>query len=668
MAEEMTMLLDVRNNVTTIEVPGSIVRVVNGVSFHIAAGECLGLVGESGCAKSMTAMSVVGLLPEGGRISSGEVLLEGQSLTAMEPEAARRFRAERIGVIFQNPLTALNPRMDIGTQLREAMPPGQHGSSANRRAAELLDMVGVPRPWDRLTDFPHELSGGLAQRVMIAMSLARNPRLLVADEPTTALDVSIQAQILDLIDELRRSLNLGVLLVTHDIGVVAERTQRMAVMYAGNIVEEGETALVLSRPIHPYTRGLLDSVPRGAASSQLLQPIEGAPPSMVNPPPGCRFAPRCARRTDLCMQAMPPEATAAAGRRYRCYHPLDGAGQAAGDAADAMPAQHRASRPPLVEIVDVSRQFVLRRHPLTFRPLRARHALSDVSLDVRPGESLGVVGESGCGKSTLARLVAGLDRATEGRILYSGRDITKPGDGFRQWRRDVQLIFQDPFSSLDPRMTVAEIIDEPMIYARIPDNQRRERIRSLIGEVGLAETVIDQRPSQLSGGQRQRIGIARALALDPKLIVADESVSALDVSVQATILNLFKKLQRERGLTYMFISHDLNVVRYMCDRVAVMYLGKVVEVGPTEDVFANPRHPYTQALRASMPGAAGANRLQGELPSAEQPPPGCRFQTRCPRVRPLCSEREPLLVPGAVRSAACHFPVESSSPIAELHV
>ena len=653
------MLLDVQSNVTTIEVPGSIVRVVNGVSFHIEAGECLGLVGESGCAKSMTAMSVVGLLPEGGRIASGDVLLEGQSLTAMEPEAARRFRAERIGVIFQNPLTALNPRMDIGTQLREAMPAGLRGMAANRRAAELLDMVGVPRPWDRLTDFPHELSGGLAQRVMIAMSLARNPRLLVADEPTTALDVSIQAQILDLIDELRRHLNLGVLLVTHDIGVVAERTQRMAVMYAGNIVEEGDTALVLSRPIHPYTRGLLDSVPRGAVSNELLKPIEGAPPSLVDPPPGCRFAPRCSRRTAMCEHVMPPETLAEAGRRYRCYHPLDMADQPVEVApAPAATASERADEAPLVDIVGVSRQFVLRRYPLSFKIRRARHALSDVSLDVRPGESLGVVGESGCGKSTLARLVAGLDRATEGRILYKGRDITKPGDEFRQWRRDVQLIFQDPFSSLDPRMTVAEIIDEPMIYARMPERQRRDRIHALVREVGLPDSVIDQRPSQLSGGQRQRIGIARALALDPKLIVADESVSALDVSVQATILNLFKKLQRERGLTYMFISHDLNVVRYMCDRVAVMYLGKVVELGPTEEIFSNPRHPYTQALRASMPGVSGANRLQGELPSAEHPPPGCRFQTRCPRARPLCSEREPLLVPGAARSAACHFPIE----------
>ncbi|WP_011583047.1 MULTISPECIES: ABC transporter ATP-binding protein [Chelativorans] len=653
-------VLDVQGLVTRLDGSAGPIIAVNGISFSIGPGECLGIVGESGCGKTMSAMSIAGLLPEGGFIAEGRIALDGVDLASLSPDARRKFRAEHIGVVFQNPATALNPRMNIGAQLREALP--LRGDAANRRAAELLDMVGVPRAWDRLVDFPHELSGGLAQRVVIALALARSPKLLIADEPTTALDVSIQTQILDLIDAFRRDLQLAVLLVTHDIDVVADRAQRVAVMYAGNIIEEGPTKALLNDPIHPYTAGLLASTPNKVSPGTVLNPVEGAPPSLANPPSGCRFAPRCALATAQCELTLPAASIAADGRMFRCIQPLSKTNRLPDPPIDVVARLPAASRVPLVKSEAVSRSFILSRHLVTRAPLKQRQAVAGVTLEIFEGESLGVVGESGCGKSTLARLIAGIDHPTQGRIIYRGQPLSDLGSGRRQWRRDVQMIFQDPYSSLDPRMTIGEIIAEPLSYNGLAKAERRKRAAALMDEVGLSQELIDQRPAQISGGQRQRVGIARALSQDPKLIIADESVSALDVSVQATILNLFRRLQRERGLTYLFISHDLNVVRYMCDRVAVMYLGKLVELAPTDALFRNPAHPYTRALLASIPGAKMmGERLRGDLPSPDQPPAGCRFHTRCPQRQVICESIEPSLEHlGGGISVACHYPVSRS--------
>ncbi|MFC5950492.1 dipeptide ABC transporter ATP-binding protein [Pseudonocardia lutea] len=505
--------------------------VVDGVSLTVGRGETVGLVGESGSGKTLTALSVVGLLPRAARVVGGRVALDGQDLLALTDKRRRAMLADDVGVIFQNPTVALNPRLTVGAQLREALPAGlrRDRAGARRRVVELLDQVGIARGAERLTAYPHEFSGGLNQRIMIAIAIARSPRLLVADEPTTALDVSVQAQVLDLLDTLRADLGLGVLLVTHDVGVVADRADRVAVMHAGRIVEQATTAEVLERPAHERTRSLLANVPR------LDDPA---------PPP-----------------------VAAGGR-------------------------------PVLEVRGAVRQF----RSGGGAPIRA---VDGVDLVLHPGQALGLVGESGSGKTTLARLVVGLDRPTEGTVLHDGDDPhTLDGAGRARWRRRVQYVFQDPYGSLDPRLTVDRIIGEPIELSGTPAERRarRERIEELLAEVDLPASFAARRPDQLSGGQRQRVAIARALALDPTLVVADEPVSALDLSVQATILALLRRLRETRGLTYVVISHDLAVIKGLCTDVAVMQGGRIVERGPTEEVLGRPEHPYTASLLAAVPG------------------------------------------------------------------
>ena len=516
-----------------IRFAGSSARPVEGVSFEVGRNETLGLVGESGSGKTLSAMAVAGLLPERARVDRGRIELGGVDLLALEGDAGRRVLSTRIGVVFQNPTTALNPRLTVGAQVREALP-GVSRAAATRRAIELLGDVGIPHPADRLLDFPHELSGGLAQRVVIALALAREPELLIADEPTTALDVTVQAGILDLLDRLRAERDLGVLLVSHDMAVIAERAQRVVVLRRGIVEEHGTVADVLRAPASDYTRDLIQSVPRVD---------DEAPPSVA--------------------------------------------------IVDA---------PPIISVQDLRRSFVIRHGFPGIAKRQERVALDGVSLEFLPQQRVGIVGESGSGKSTLARAIVGLDRGYEGQVRYRGSVLGRLSRADRRrWRRSVQFVFQDPYAALDPRMRVATLIAEPLRVQYGRRRDERARVLALLDEVGLSHEFADRLPGQLSGGQRQRVVIARALALDPDVLVADEAVSALDVSVQARILRLLHRLSDQRGLTLLFISHDLAVIRQLCDRTVVMRHGKVVEDRPTEDVFTTPAHPYTAELLAAAP-------------------------------------------------------------------
>jgi peptide/nickel transport system ATP-binding protein len=568
-------------------------RIVDDVSFAVPAGRALGLVGESGSGKTMTALAVMGLLPFPGRITGGRIGWEGQSIEALPPDARRRLRGSGMAMVFQEPLSALNPVMTCGEQVGEALRvKGRLAPRAARdRVVELLQKVGIPDPARRADDYPHQLSGGMRQRVMIAMALAESPKLLIADEPTTALDVTIQAQILDLLARLREEEGLALLLITHNLGVVARLADRVAVMKEGRIVEEADTADLLAAPRHEYTQRLLAAVPR------------------VERP-----------RTE------PPAAAGA----------------------------------PLLELDAVSRRFAARRDGL-FGRKRYVDAVRRVSLTVHRGETLGLVGESGCGKTTLGRLALRLLTPGEGRIRFDGDDLTRRSRrALRPWRRRAQMVFQDPAGSLNPRLTVEAMLMEPLeVHGVARGAAARTRVRELLAQVGLPPEHAGRYPHQFSGGQRQRIGIARALTLGPDLLVLDEPVSALDVSIQAQVLELLKRLKRELNLTYLFVGHDLGVVRQFCDRVAVMYLGEIVEVAPVEELYARPLHPYTKALLAAVPrleATAGTVRapLEGDLPSPLAPPPGCRFHPRCPLAEAACrTDPPPLVAAGPGRLLRC---------------
>jgi len=650
---------------------------VDGVSLTVAQGETVGLVGESGCGKTMTAMSVLGLLPPGGRITAGSIRMNGTDLVPLSPAEMRKVRGKDIAMVFQDPMTSLNPTMTIGRQI--AGPVRVHlGSSraaAMRRAQEVLGLVGVPRPAERLGDYPHQLSGGLRQRVMIAMALACEPKLLIADEPTTALDVTIQAQILRLLDDLTERLDMGMLLVTHDMGVIAGRTDRVLVMYAGRIVEASSTDRLFSGPRHPYTEALLQSIPRlDQVAGQQLYSIPGRPPDLSSPPAGCRFAPRCRHATQECRDQDPVLDGPDPAHSYACFHPRPAAPEPAvrtdraGAAADHRGSEAMAgSQAPLLELADVHKEFGVHSGVLQ-RTVATVKAVSGVSFSIAAGETFGVVGESGCGKTTVGRLIATLERPDSGSIRFEGTDLgSLSGSRLRQARRHVQLMFQDSYASLDPRMQVGSSIREPLLIQHVGTGATRTAtVNDLLDKVGLPRSAATRYPHEFSGGQRQRIGLARALALSPRLIVADEPVSALDVSIQSQVLNLMKGLQADLGLTYIVISHDLSVVRYLADRIGVMYLGKLVEIGPAADIYTRPAHPYTASLLEAVPvpdpqqeRAKKSAVIKGELPSALNPPSGCRFRTRCPRAAGRCAEEEPLPRPfGDGHLAACHFPLE----------
>ena len=662
-------MLTIRDLSVQIRTGDRIVRPISGVDLDLARGETLGIVGETGSGKSMTGLAIMGMLPAGSEITNGSIRFDGEELVGRDPRAYRSLRGRRISMVFQDSLTALNPTRRIGDQVAEPLLLHglAHRAEALRRAEEMLALVGIPRPSERMRDYPHQLSGGMRQRVMIAMALIAEPDLLIADEPTTALDVTIQAEILELLGRLKDQLGMAMILVTHDMGVVARHADRVGVMYAGRLVETGPTRALFRRTRHRYTRALLDSIPsleqdRGVE----LFSIPGSPPDPAETVPGCRFAPRCAAATDRCRAERPP-LEGEGGHVFACWNPVaDAPPVLPGRALPAAPVVETSTEPRL-EVVDLVQE-----HPVSGWAPKGRRrtvkAVSGVSFTVQAGETLGLVGESGCGKSSLGRMLVAMDRPTAGEVRLEGTKVSGVGRrGLGARRARLQMMFQDSGAALDPKMTIGTILREPLAIQGIGTTaERTERAIALLDGVGLGPSILERYPHELSGGQRQRIGLARALALDPDVLVADEPVSALDVSIRSQVLNLMRTQQRERGLSSVVISHDLSVIRYLSDRVGVMYLGKIVEVGATDEVYERPAHPYTAGLLAAVPIADpdapppdAAERVRGELPSPLDPPSGCRFRTRCPLATELCATVEPTLeAVGDAHDVACHFPLQ----------
>ncbi len=635
------------------------VRPVDGIDLTLSAGECFALVGESGCGKSMTALSVMRLLPESGRIAAGIVRLGGHDVLELPEAAMRAVRGRRIAIIFQEPASSLNPVLTVGRQVAEVIE--RHtplrAAALKRRVLELLRAVGVPDAERRYDEYPFQLSGGLKQRVMIAAALAVEPEVLIADEPTTALDVTIQAQILELLQKLQAERGMAVLLITHDLGVVAQMADRIAVMYAGQIVEVAGREEFFRAPQHPYSQKLLDALPRPERRGGDLAVIPGQVPALNAAFRGCRFSDRCEHVFERCRAEVPQPLELPHGRRVRCH--LRESGPDAGRDAPAPAAAFASDRgrdiPVLVEVRDLKVYFPIRRGLLRHTVGHVR-AVDGVSFSIREGRTLALVGESGCGKTTAGKAILQLVSPTAGSVRFKGAASGTPSDGIevtalsrrelRRWRGTAQIIFQDPYASLDPRMRVLDILLEGMRSLRIgqDDAERLRRVDELLDNVGLPAHAKSCYPHEFSGGQRQRIAIARALSVDPRLIVCDEPTSALDVSVQAQILNLLGSLQRRFDLAYLFITHNLSVVEHFAHEVAVMYLGRIVERGTVEEVLSEPKHPYTQALLSAVPEIEGGRkmiRLVGELPSPASPPPGCHFHPRCPSARPECGQVYP---------------------------
>ena len=648
---------------------------VRGVSFEVNPGEMLAIVGESGSGKSLTALAVLGLVPRPpGLVEGTAIRYAGRDLLGQPAAALRQIRGREIAMIFQEPMTSLNPMMTIGAQIAEAILLHEPAAAeaAHRRAVELLERVRIPDPARVAKRYPFQLSGGMRQRVMIAMALSCSPRIIIADEPTTALDVTTQAQILDLLRELRHELDMAVVLITHDLGVVAETADRVLVMYGGEIVEAASVDALFSRPRMPYTAALLRAVPLlvrdGGTRGQPLANITGSVPSVFLGRRGCGFAPRCAYVQAECVSDEQTLAVVDVGHRARCERAteldLSVATTADPALAPASAAPARDDAPPpaaAVAVRELTVEFEAVKGVLGFGR-RSFKAVADVDFQITRGEVLALVGESGSGKTTLGRTILRLVEPTSGEVIIDGRDVRRlaPAE-VRDFRRHAQMIFQDPASSLNGRMTVGEIVEEPLVIHGIGDRSaRRARVDELLGLVGLDPNLVQRQPHEFSGGQRQRIGIARALAVEPAFIVADEPVSALDVSVQAQILNLLKDLRERLGLTILFIAHDLGVVDYIADRVAVMYLGRIVEVGTVDAVLDQPGHPYTEALLAAVPSPRPRQRRLhhvggGEIPSPLAPPSGCAFRLRCALATAVCSGERPLLRRVASgRLVACH--------------
>ncbi|MFF7592118.1 dipeptide ABC transporter ATP-binding protein [Kitasatospora purpeofusca] len=681
------------------------VPAVRGVDLTLHRGETLGIVGESGSGKSVTALAVLGLLPGTARVR-GSVRLDDRELIGLPGRELAAVRGRRIAMVFQDPLSAFTPVYRIGDQLVEALRihrPGLDRAAARKRAAELLDLVGIPAPDRALDSFPHEFSGGMRQRAMIAMAVANDPDVLLADEPTTALDVTIQAQVLDVLRTARRETGAALVLVSHDLGVIAGMADRVAVMYAGRVVERAGVDELFAAPRHPYTLGLVGAVPRLDGNRGPLVPIPGTPAPMAELPPGCPFAARCPLVEDRCRTAEPPltgDGTSGSDPGTGTDDPNGhlAACVRAGELAERRPAPTevypvpelpaasaaapvpREQRPPVLEVEGLTKTFPLLKGTVFKRRIGSVHAVDGVELSIREGETLGLVGESGSGKSTTLFELLRLAAPESGRIELLGRDTAALSRAeAHRMRSDLQIVFQDPMASLDPRMPVGDIVAEPLRAQRATKDEIARRVPELLRQVGLDPAHAVRYPHQFSGGQRQRISIARALAVRPRLLVLDEPVSALDVSIQAGVLNLLQSLKAELGLSYLFVSHDLSVIRHLADRVSVMYLGRTVEQGEVSAVFDRPRHPYTRALLSAVPlpdPAAERTRtrilLAGDPPSPTVRHTGCPFRARCPVYAGLdagsrgrCETEAPPLTgagpaaagaPDPDHRAACHFP------------
>ncbi len=659
------------------------VPAVRDVSFAIAPGETLGLVGESGCGKSTVAYGLVNYLGRNGRVTGGDIRFQGQSLLGRTPEALRRLRGDRIALVYQDPFTSLNPALRIGDQLAEVLTVHRNftPAAARARCLEMLARVSMPDPAQVLQRYPHQLSGGQQQRVVIAMALLNRPALLILDEPTTALDVTVEAAVLDLIADLRRDFDTALLFISHNLGVVARVCQRVGVMYAGELVELAPTAQIFSDPRHPYTQGLLRALPRLGRSKtdSALYPIRGRLPAPDQLPPGCLFEPRCDYAQPACRQQRPELRPLSPSHTARCLfaESIDASAWVPlGDVALPPPAKLPVASAPILQVRDLKAYYSQPSvSPLAALGLGRREvvrAVDGVSFDLPRGATLGIVGESGSGKSTLAKALIGLEPITGGTAEFLSTELRGP-TASRDLAvvRELQMVFQNPEATLNPAYTIGRQLERPLRrFNVVPPNQIRAEVIRLLRAVKLDEHYYDRLPRQLSGGEQQRVGIARAFAGRPQLVLCDEPVSALDVSVQAAVLNLLLEIQRERGTALVLIAHDLSVVRYFTDQVAVMYLGQLVEVGPTEAIYAPPYHPYTESLLAAVPNldltvAQPVTRLTGAVPSALHPPNGCRFHTRCPRRALLpdggqiCeSVAPPWQAAGEGHQINCHLPLE----------
>jgi peptide/nickel transport system ATP-binding protein len=663
---------------------GPDVTAVRGLNFSLRRGEVLAIVGESGSGKSVTSLAVMGLLPTNARIA-GSIRLGDRELLALNDRQLSEIRGKQMSMIFQEPLSALTPVYTVGQQVSEALLIHNEGMTkrqAHERAVELLDLVGIPNAKQRANAFPHEFSGGMRQRVMIAMAIANDPDVIIADEPTTALDVTIQAQILEVLQTAQRETGAAIIMITHDLGVVAGLADRVMVMYAGKPVEVGTTDEIYYQPRMPYTMGLLGSIPRiDERGGSSLTPIEGNPPSLASLPPGCPFATRCPLVIDECRQTEPTlEMIGGVGHLAACHRKQTIESDHL-EVNDVFPAPEigpapidripREQRKPVLELDQLVRHYPLLKGAVFKRQVGTVHAVDGIDLEIREGETLGLVGESGCGKTTTLLQILELNAPQSGSVRINGRDTREVRGGERRGiRRDLQVVFQDPLAALDPRLPVGDVLAEPMRTHGMHRKEIDKRTSELLKLVGLDPSMSSRFPAEFSGGQRQRIGIARALSLTPKVLVLDEPVSALDVSIRAGVINLLLQLRAELSLSYLFVAHDLSVVRVIADRVAVMYLGRIVEIGDVDAVYDRPSHPYTQALLSAIPVPDPAKErqrqrllLKGDLPSPADVPPGCRFRTRCFKYEALgaedkvrCETEDPgLYEQGPDHKAACHF-------------
>ena len=671
-------LLSVQNLKTHFRTPEGLARAVDGISFDIKPNEIFALVGESGCGKSVTALSIIQLIAQpAGFIADGAIYYKGQDITRLSEVDKRKIQGNDIAMVFQEPMTSLNPVFTIGNQISEAIQEHQNlrGVAARNAAIEMLDRVGIPEPAARYDEYPHQMSGGMKQRVMIAMALSCRPGLLIADEPTTALDVTIQAQILELIQRLQQELQMAVLLITHDLGVVANIADRVAVMYAGKIAEMGTWQQLYETPQHPYTVKLLESTPARDKRGTELHTISGRVPKATEYNDGCRFADRCPKVMDGCDTIIPTlHAVNGSAHSVACHlynpEPLFSVQLANRKLAiqkhvtvvpatkleletevhqhsEESPAQPTTSHSQL-QVKDLCVHYPIQKG-IFKRTVGYVYAVDNVTLDIPRGKTLALVGESGSGKTSFGKAMLRLGVPVKGDLVYDGVNIaTITRQQMHPYRKRMQIIFQDPYASLNPRMPVGAIIQEGMQAHGIgtSDEERQTQVAELMRRVGLSPDMVSRYPHEFSGGQRQRIGIARCLAINPEFIVCDEATSALDVSVQAQILNLLKSLQVDFNLTYLFITHNLSVVEYFADEVAVMYLGRIVERGTTEEIFDSPKHPYTRALLSAVPKMDEQTgiekiRLEGDVPSPINRPSGCHFHPRCPEVMSTCKDTYP---------------------------